>query len=40
MTITTLILVLIVVVNGIFLIKFLLDLVKNSEDLKKESRNN
>jgi uncharacterized membrane protein YfcA len=40
MTITMLVLVLIVVVNSIFLIKFLLDLVKNSEDFKKESGNN
>lgn len=40
MTITMLVLVLIVVVNSIFLIKFLLDLVKNGGELKKEPGNN
>lgn len=40
MTVITLILILIVLVNGIFLLKFIRDLIKNKEAFKKEAGNN
>ncbi|MCJ8011839.1 sulfite exporter TauE/SafE family protein [Paenibacillus sp. KQZ6P-2] len=40
MTVTTLILALIVIVNGIFAVRFVMDVMKNKDELKKEKGNN
>lgn len=40
MTVTTLILALIVIVNGVFALRFVMDVMKNKQELKKEPGNN